>query len=198
MSNSEMNTQLKKVKIYKQRELNTYAEVWRVSYWTLDQAKKELKGSYFQIISSLMFTAFTLEAYLNHIGKIAFTCWDDLESLPPKKKLNLLAEKFGVKTDYSKRPFQTIKRLIDFRNAVAHGKTKILKSEVILSFDDSLDDYMHKTLEAEWEQYCTLINAERARGDVENVIRQFHTASKSKEALFFTGLREAGATLIHD
>jgi hypothetical protein len=185
-----------KVKINRQRELNTYSEVWRVSYYTLEQAEKELEGSYFQIISSLIFTAFTLEAYLNHIGKKLFSCWDDLERLSPAGKLNLIVEKVQMKADYSKRPFQTIKELIDFRNEVAHGKSIILKSENTI-FTRNLDfiNKKDKPLESKWQKYCSLDNAKRARVDIENIIRKVHNASKIKERLFFAGLSSTLTTL---
>ena len=140
----------RKVKVSKSRQVNTYAEVWRTSYWTMHQAEEKVEGSYFQIMASLMFTAFTLEAYLNHIGQHIFICWDDLEQLSPQKKLNIIVEKLQLEKDDSIRPFQTIKELLKFRNAVAHGKDVLLKAEEQIRITDShLDEYMHKPIEAE-------------------------------------------------
>ncbi|MFC1866451.1 hypothetical protein ACFLYB_07070 [Chloroflexota bacterium] len=81
------------VKVVKNRQVNTYYEMWKVSYWTMYQAEQENKGSFFQIMASLIFTAFALEAYLNHVGKNVFDCWDDLERLSPFAKMNVIAEK---------------------------------------------------------------------------------------------------------
>ena len=78
----------KKVIITKTRKVNTYYDMWRVSYWTMKQAEEEETGSFFQIMSSLVFTAFALEAYLNHVGNNVFDCWDDLERLSPFAKMN--------------------------------------------------------------------------------------------------------------
>ncbi len=189
-----------KVKVSKSRQINTYYEMWRVSYWTLHQAENEVKGSYFQIMASLIYTAFTLEAYLNHKGKEIFTCWDDLEMLSPRKKLNVIAERLGVEKDDGKRPFQTVKKLLDFRNDVAHGKTVFLETKNEIHIVNSkLDDYMHEPLEAEWEKYCTLDNAKRAREDVENIMRKFHNVSnKGDDDLFFPVSWSSDATLIHE
>ncbi|MBM4433411.1 MAG: hypothetical protein FJ025_05365 [Chloroflexi bacterium] len=164
------------------------------------QAEEKVEGSYFQLMASLIYTAFTFEAYLNHVGKQIFGCWDDLESLSPKKKLNVIAEKLRVKVNDAERPFQTIKKLIDFRNDVAHGKTIFLKTAgEIRIMDSKLDDYMHEPLEAEWEKYCTLKNAKRAREDVESIMREFHKASNmGDEDLFFTPAWSSEATLIHE
>ena len=152
--------------------------MWQVSYWTLYQAEKEKDGSYFQLMSSLIFTAFTLEAYLNHIGKKIFTCWNDLERMSLQGKINLISEKLNVEKDDSKRPFQTVKKLFAFRNDVAHGKTIPLKIEEEKWIDtNNIDDFMHKEPLAEWEKYCTLNNAKRARVDVEAIMREFHKAA---------------------
>ena len=166
-----------------------YAEIWRTSYWMLEQAETEPKGSFFQIMGSLIFTAFTLEAYLNHIGERIFTCWDDLEQLSPQKKLNVIAEKLEVEKDYSKRPFQTVKQLFKFRNAIAHGKSEFLKSEDLISVTSvQINEPIGKVLEPEWEKYCNLKNAVLAREDVEKIIRILHTSSGSDEKLFFQGM----------
>ena len=188
----------RKLKVVKTRQVNTYYEMWRVSYWTMHQAEEEFKGSFFQIIASLIFTAFALEAYLNHIGKSIFECWDDLERLSPSAKINIIAEKLKVEKDDSTRPFQTVKKLFDFRNDVAHGKTVLLKSEEQISVADaSIEKYMHKMLEPEWEEYSTLDNAKRAREDVEEIIKIFHNAAGIEgDTLFFGGIASSSATLI--
>jgi len=177
----------KKVKVSKERQVNTYHELWRTSYWTLNQAEEKYDGSYFQIMASLIFTAFSFEAYLNHLGGDIFHCWDDLERLSPQSKLNVLSEELNIKKDYSKRPFQTIKELYKFRNDIAHGKTIILKTnEEIQIIDSKIDAYISEPLEAEWQKYCTLDNAKKARKDTEAIMEIFHKESGVfDEDLFF-------------
>lgn len=189
----------RKVRESKTRDLNTYVEMWRTSYWTLVQAEKEYSGSYFQIMSSLVFTAFTLEAYLNHIGKHVFSYWDDIEQLAPQKKMNIIAEKLGIRMDKGKRPFQTIGDLLKFRNDVAHGKSTTLSSDKVIHALELEDTkYMHEPLEEEWERYCTLDNAKRAREDVEDILKQFHSVSGMNETLFFPGLTGTSGTLLSE
>jgi hypothetical protein len=174
----------RKVKIEKTRQVNTYETIWRVSYWTLDQAKKEVGGSFYQITASLVFTAFTLEAYLNHIGKIVFECWDDLDRLSPNAKINVIAEKLKVNNDNSKRPFQTIRILFDFRNDIAHGKTITLSDTKVFQITDKKHEiYMHESLEPKWVRYCTIDNAEQARVDVEKIMKLFNDSAGMKDYL---------------
>jgi hypothetical protein len=188
-----------KIKVSKSRQLNTYAETWHASHVMIYKAEKDEEGSYYQLMASLVFTAFTLEAYLNHIGKRIFICWDDLEQLSPQKKINIIAEKLRVEKDDGKRPFQTVKKLFKFRNDVAHGKDVFLESdEEIWITNSRLGEYMLKCLKAEWEGYCTSDNAKRAREDVESIIQKFHEASNiNDDNLFFLGMSTGHATLIH-
>jgi len=174
----------RKVKIEKTRQVNTYKIMWQGSYWTLDQARKEVGGSFYQITASLIFTAFTLEAYLNHIGKIVFQCWDDLDRLSPNAKINVIAEKLNVNNDNSKRPFQTIRILFDFRNDIAHGKTITLSDTKVFLFTDKKHEiYVHESLEPKWVRYCTIDNAERARMDVGKIMKLYNDSAGMKDYL---------------
>jgi len=188
-----------KVKVSKSRQLNTYAETWHASHVMIYKAEKDGEGSYYQLMASLVFTAFTLEAYLNHIGQRIFVCWDDLEQLSPKNKLNVIAEKLGVKKDDGKRPFQTVKKLFKFRNDIAHGKSVSLKSEEHINVTNTkLEEYMQKPLDPEWARYCNLNNAKRAREDVESIIQTLHDASGiTDDILFNFGMSSVLASLIH-
>ena len=188
----------RKARVSKERQVNTYAEMWRVSFELLRKVKEDWKGSYYLFMGSLIFTAFTLEAYLNHIGQRIFACWNDLERLSPSKKLNVITEKLGVAKDDSKRPFQTVSSLFKFRNDVAHGKSVQLKSEdQIRVIDDKFDEYMHDPLETRWQKYCTLKNAERAREDVEKIIKLLHEVSGiTDDMLFNVGMWFGSSTLL--
>ena len=81
----------KKVLVNKEREVKTYAEMWHTSCCLLKKGLEEPEGSFHQFMASLVFTAFTLEAYLNHIGPKIFKCWGDLERLGPREKVNIIA-----------------------------------------------------------------------------------------------------------
>lgn len=163
--------------------------------------QENIGGVFYQYMSSLVFTAFALEAYLNHIGEKLFGCWDDLKRISPLGKLNVIAEKLGVEKDDGKRPFQTIKVLFDFRNDIAHGKTISLNDEyVIIGTGEKLSNRMHKELQTEWEKYCNMRNAELAIKDVEKIIRGFHDKAGimgiDDDTLFSLGSGISGVELI--
>ncbi len=190
----------KRARVSKKRQVNTYARMWHASYVLLYKGQADERGSTWQFMASLTFTAFTLEAYLNHLGAKIFQCWDDVESLSPQKKLNLVCEHLGVKPDYSCPPYQTVKHLFKFRNEIAHGKSVTIElKEQIRCVDDKLEEFMHETLPTSWERYCKERNAVAARKDVEVIIRELHErAAIADDPVFFQGVRSSSASVIHE
>lgn len=150
------------------RQVNTYSEMWHTSSFLLTAGQANPAGSAHQFRASLVFTAFTLEAFLNHIGPDLYECWRDLEFLSPRSKLNLVCEHVGVQADYSRRPWQTIKLLFDFRNLVAHGRST--KETATFIVPTSIADTLC-LIATKWEAFGTKENAIRAREDVESIIR---------------------------
>jgi hypothetical protein len=61
-----------------ERQVHTYAEIRHAAQCLLQMGRSQPEGNYFQFMSSLVFSAFTLEAYLNHIGNKLFDCWEKI------------------------------------------------------------------------------------------------------------------------
>ncbi len=187
----------RKVKIKKERTVRTYAELWLTSNCLLMRGQENKEASFHQYMASLVFTAFALEAYLNHIGAKIFKCWTDLERLSPKEKINVIAEHLDVQVDYGKRPWQIMKKLFGFRNDIAHGKSVKVKSEEVILLINHKNEDLHKFVLTSWEKFCTERNAVKAREDVENIIETIHKASGIKgEYPFLFGMNFGSATLI--
>lgn len=190
----------RKAKVSRERQVNMYAEMRHASRVILEKAKQDPEGAFYQWMASLVFTAFMLEAFLNHVGQNVFKCWTDLErKLSPLEKLNLITEKLGIEKDDGKRPFQTVPALFKFRNDLAHGKTIHLEEEQIVVMDldgDSDHKHLRKSLETHWEKYCTLKNAERVLEDIESICRTIHKVSGMKDPLFSFGVAGTLTTLL--
>jgi hypothetical protein len=184
-----------KVIIKKEREVNTSADMWHTSRCLLERGIENEKGCYHQFMASLVFTAFTLEAYFNHIGPQLFQCWSDLERLSPKEKLNVIAERLCVKIEYGKHPWQVMQHLFEFRNDIAHGKSQIIKRLNIVPQRKFSDTRLGEQVRTKWEKYCSKINAQKARIDVEAIINKLHRNGKFKsDNPFFTGIQSHSAT----
>lgn len=188
----------RKIAISLEREVKTYTEMWHTSKCLLERGIENPKGSFHQFMASLVFTAFTLEAYLNHIGPKLFDNWHDLERLKPCEKLNTVLEKLQINTDYGKRPWQVMRVLFRFRNDIAHGKSEVVRtnSKVPIRKHSENDFGFVKT---KWEKYCTMANAQKAREDVENIVKTIHEAGKfENDHPFIHGFQVGGAMVVEE
>ena len=190
----------KQVEVKSERDVNTYAEFWHTSYCLLEMTNEAKAGSYHLIMGSLVFTAFSVEAYLNHVGSKVFECWGDLEKLSPKEKLNVISEKIGLRVNYGVRPWQLMSELFQFRNDIAHGKShkiEISKIEPLEVYNANVNSFDSYRAETRWEKYCTKENAIRAREDFEKIVNTIHsTANILTEYPFQLGLESTGRTLL--
>ncbi len=144
-----------KAQVSKKKAVHTYAELWHGSRVLLERAQAEPKGSKWLWMGSLIFTAFSFETYLNHIGPKVFASWKVAleKALSPEGKLDVICEKLGV--DLPNPPRQTVCKLIKFRNNVAHGKTVYIEKESVPDVDQYLEEFLCKRPLAIWEKYCT-------------------------------------------
>jgi hypothetical protein len=149
------------------------------------KTEQDQKGSYYTIMSSLLLTAFTFEAYLNHLGDKTIKFWEEIESIKIMDKYSVLCKELGINPDFSRRPYQTLKSLFRFRNSIAHGKSKILIEIKAVSWQDDAHTHEPRT---EWEEYCELNNAKRAKEDISEVIKELHKAAALGDYPFMHGM----------
>jgi hypothetical protein len=184
-----------KVRVNKDLKLISYAEHWHTAICLLDRAKNERKGSYHQHLACITFVAFTLEAFLNHIGEELFNSWEDLEQLNVRGKIYVIAEKLKLDIDYGSMPWQIVPELVAFRNKVAHGKNERLFEEVILP-QDKYDEYLNESLKSNWQNTATLLGAEKFIKHVEDLCTKIWVTSGHNKATIFTlGIQSGSATL---
>lgn len=175
-----------KVKLEIEREVKTFCDLSNGAYILLEKSKETIEGSYYTTMASLILSAFCFEAYLNHIGNKKIKFWDEIERIGVMSKYRLLCQEFNISPDYGIRPYQTIKSLFRFRNALAHGKSSILKLEDMVDVDTDTINYYNNTKE-EWEEYCTEQNAERAREDMKKIITELNIAAGEGDYPFSGG-----------
>lgn len=184
------------VKTVRERMLVTYSEHWHTSRTFFELGQKNREGSYHQFLGSIVFTAFTLEAFLNHVGETLFKSWPELEKLKPKGKINVIAERLELEVDYGTLPWQVVPEIFGVRNKVAHGKNELLEDERLLSVD-SYDEVMGQILRAPWQKYATEQNARQVRERVESICRTIWTrASLPEHELFRTGIQQGSAEFV--
>lgn len=189
----------RKVRITRERTVKTYVEFWHTSYCLFEQGEENEDGSMHQFRASLVFTAFTFEAYLNHVGEEVFPppIWKAVERLSPVDKLNAVAEALKVPVDFGSRPWGVMKKLFKFRNDLAHGKSVPLNDEWVVPLSE-YRSHLRDLVETEWEAFCTRENAQRSREDVEGMVNAIHKQWKPDEGftLQIGGQASIGAELI--
>jgi hypothetical protein len=191
----------RKALVSKQRTIHTYSELWHASQCVLEAGIQEPRGSSWQFLSSTVLTAFAFEAYLNHVGPTVFSCWEQLERLPPWSKFELLCESLSVSfpDGPGKRPLQSVIKLLEFRNTMAHGRSRQIKAKPELrDVNDKLDQYLGQRPLAEWERLIQTADfAKQVRDDVKAVLTILHAARPDpKEGLFVFGMGTHHASLV--
>jgi hypothetical protein len=188
--------------VTKQRPVHSYAELWHASYCVLNVGLNNPAGCAWQFLSSTVLTAFTFEAYLNHIGPRVLNDWEEKEKLPLWSKFKHLRKALDVQFPQGKgaRPLKTIAELFSFRNTLAHGRSCELTSEEhisVIEFEKQHSDLVESQLHTDWEtRIRTSAFAQLVRDDVEIVIRALHAArNDDDDILFNSGIGSHSATL---
>lgn len=165
------------------REVRTFVDLNHGANVLILKTEEEPKGSYYTTMGALLLTAFTFEAYLNHLGQ-KLKLWDEIETIKVLDKYSDLCKELEISQEYSRRPYQTLKALSKFRNAIAHGKSQILEETKEVSSKDEPYEHAPKAL---WEEYCTVKNAKRAKQDIEEIITELHKKAGFGEHPFIHG-----------
>jgi len=132
------------------------------AWYMLKVAGSTHEGKYYYLCASLLFSAFTLESYLNYIGLNYINFWSRIEKINVRDKLNVIYEYKSINVDWGNRPFQTIIDLFRFRNMMAHAKPSEYSGTTTIK-DEDFDFFDVKEF---WETYPTTENAEMAKDDV--------------------------------
>lgn len=176
------------------KEIHTYYNLNHGADALILIAEEFPKGSNYTIMSSILLRTFTFEAYLNHLGIKTFEFWEEVDSIRVMDKYTLFCKHLKMSPDYSRRPYQTLTQLFKFRNAIAHGRSVLLKERKVLHSSSSGDPYDHIP-KAEWQKYCTLKNAKIAKKDIELIIKELHQCAGLGEYPFIDGVGYGGITL---
>jgi hypothetical protein len=124
------------------------------------------------------FSAFTVEAFLNHLGSKRLPEWNRIEwQLGPKDKLRLIKKKLALSIDLRRRPFSTFPTMLRVRNALAHGRTV---AAVSMRSAGDLGDWP----EPEWKQLCRADLVARMVEDAEKIVREISELSGSRRNPF--------------
>jgi len=157
-------------------ETRTFAHLWAATKRMLDLAEDEKNAQLrYLTMSSMLYCAFTMEAFLNHVGKLVTETWDETEIwFGPKQKLKYIIGNLEATFDLSKRPFQTFDDLFVYRNWLAHGKTEVVHEPTIIETSVGPDF----EFESEWEKWTTYETAKRFKEDLYNMMVKIYNVKR--------------------
>lgn len=109
-------------------------------------ASDQRSGVGFDMMGSLIFIAFAVEAKVNFVGwKKLKNGWPERASL--REKIDLLVEILPLDLTWGRRPLQTINDLRKFRDTLAHGKPREINEREVRDVEPEI----WEALRAEWE-----------------------------------------------
>ena len=161
-----------------------YVTHHNAAYYALQAANESVEGSFFNCLTAMVFAAFSLEAYLNHLGTSEFPNWIKFErNKSPRQKLEMLVAKRGFSPDFSTPPFSTFDQIFTFRKKIAHGKTEKVEVEEVQERELGDKPDLPRT---SWQVETSLENAASFVEDSASMIRLLHPIFGYSTDAFFT------------
>ncbi len=161
------------------RTINTYAYLRKAVQLHLSEAKAQEDGQFYRLMSVLVFSAFMLEAFFNHIGGLKSENWlAEERRLSQKKRFERIVQLVDLDIDVNTRPFSSVGKVFSFRDAMAHGKTQTLESHGDIKSVNWEEPHTSQFSPiAGWEELCTLDAAESLALDCESVVNYIYVAA---------------------
>jgi len=149
-----------------------YVDHQQICKYMLKQINDNKIESYQYLIPPMVFTALTLEAYLNHLGNILFSeTWEKIErGTSTLAKLLLISEKINYSPNFSSRPFQSFTSIFAYRNLIVHGKTEVVDTPIA----NPKNKLMPVKFLVKWEKMTTITNANMFYDDMVRIIESLH------------------------
>lgn len=156
------------------REVRSYAYLFSAARMQLELAEGQEAGCFYTSMGCLVFSAFFVEAYVNHAGPKHVPEWPTTRQeerrryFTPWKKLKLLLSHSQFNQNTSQRPFSSYRRLLGFRDSVAHARTEVLTHSGRLLRSEEL---WANFPQASWEKLCNPKDARQYFKDAEAIVR---------------------------
>jgi hypothetical protein len=163
--------------VHRLRDYRPHAEVLWGAQVLLKHSAEQREGQYYQWAAAMLFSAFAFEGYLNYLGLKRFpSSWEDEERTHGgwRGKTKKIAANIGFSLDEKSRPFETLTRLFEFRDRMAHPRPIPLKDQDVKYVTDTYDFQAFKPPGSDAEPFCTEANARLCIEDVKHMITLLH------------------------
>lgn len=164
-------------------ERRPHAYLSNCAYCMLEFAKTTEYGKTHYLWSSLLFSAFSIESYLNYLGEKYISFWPEIDTIATVKKIKVACKYKNLEVNWGQRPFQTIIDLFSFRNKIVHAKPIVLTGKETLQEEDF---GCFEVIDS-WEKYPTITNASRAKSDTIAIMEILKNAYNDDSNILFPG-----------
>jgi len=134
-------------------------------------------------LASIIFSAFCLEAYANHVGEYLLGLWNEQEKTGTVEKLATLHQHFKLKFDRSRRPIQTAINLFKFRSEIVHGRTRSAPVTSMKKTEDGWE-FVMPTTDFPLVKANSAKKARRTFEDVTKIIKTIYSETDEKYHTF--------------
>jgi hypothetical protein len=157
------------------RTVRTYTTLRAVSWYANEMAKTDVRASLNHIVTSMLFDALTIEAYLNHLGSMRFSFWPPLKKkLSPREKLDVICADLAFAPDFGRIPWQTLGDIFELRNLLAHAQTEIFPFKGELR---GKDIFVEKWPKSRWEEFMSVGQCQRFLDHTKLMITELASAA---------------------
>jgi hypothetical protein len=172
-----------KFSVSSERSVHTYGYLRSAAEWALEQAEGTEEGRFYNCMISIILSAFCIEGYLNHIGSELLPYWDEevKRDLSVQNKLKIICHHLNIAPDYSRRPFQSFRHIVKYRNLLAHAITEKVSEQGTQIVRDGERMREPKTW---WEKHTNLQIAKRWLADTESMITEIHKVARPGDIPF--------------
>ena len=141
-------------------KVTTYNWMLKAARLALEEGNKNEEGQFFHSMNTIVYSAFALEAFFNHLGEHFYDDWSKRErKLPKKKKFTTFLKKCNIDYSLNKEPFNSAIEAFTFRDQLAHGKTEEINISKTVELSEQEERFF--TIENDWTEFCKIENANR-------------------------------------
>lgn len=156
--------------IKNERIVYSYGYLRNISYLSYKEAEEKEEGRFNNCLVSMVFSALSLEAYMNYVGEIKVKSWKSISRGRIKDKIIAITKALNCKVDFGERPFQTFKEMFNYRNKLAHAETEYLSSDKVKLRKDGKPE----TLLTKWEEKTNLKEAKLFLDNTKEMMEILH------------------------
>ena len=155
-----------RVRVQREREFSPHHILIGAAMASLERAKAQPDGWFYDALVAMTFSAMALEALPNAFGERLIERWKDYESASPIAKLRIVANRLNLpEPSFNTEPWDFAQWLMQFRNKVAHAKPQPVKINTTMT-RAVFEKMRFEIPAAKLERDISLENAEKALATV--------------------------------